>query len=452
VTPFVARRIFAILAVVAFLFILGLGLGMTFFSDEWAFIEGRSLGDPASWWRPHNEHWSTLPILLYRLMVETIGIGSYVPYLAVVAGLHVIVSALVYVLLERSSGPLFALIGSAIVLFFGSGFENLYWGFQTSFVGSVAFGLAALVVTDGPASARRAAAVAALLLASMASSSMGIVLSVAIGLEWLMVERWRKFVPALFVPAGAFVVWFLLVGRAGLDTFGVPLALESARDVPRSVLRGLSNGFGAIAGVPEAGFIGLTAVLAAGTIAAGRGRIGPRAIALVTGMALQYALTGFARAQLYNGIIDYTDYTRYTYTSGIVALLVVGTVVGKVEIPPAGRPRLVTMAVLGGWAAIALTTNIGLLVLGRGLFLDRADMTRALVTVALAPDRPAGIDPDRSLVLVPAPASLAAITAAYGDPRTDGLVPWAVRPIPAAYLTEAERRLVEGAPIPGFRQ
>ncbi len=41
------------------------------------------------------------------------------------------------------------------------------------------------------------------------------------------------------------------------------------------------------------------------------------------------------------------------------------------------------------------------------------------------------------------------IAAAYGDPRTDRLVPWAVRPIPVEIATEAKRRLIEGAPIPG---
>ena len=147
-------------------------------------------------------------------------------------------------------------------------------------------------------------------------------------------------------------------------------------------------------------------------------------------MVLQYALTGFARAQLYQGIVDYADYTRYTYVSGILALVVIGTVVGVVKVPEAGRARLATLAVLGLWAAIGLETNIGFLIGGRGLFLERADMTRALVTVALAADRPSGVDLDRSLVLVPSPSSLERISAAYGDPRTDRLVPWAVRPIP----------------------
>ena len=100
--------------------------------------------------------------------------------------------------------------------------------------------------------------------------------------------------------------------------------------------------------------------------------------------------------------------------------------------------------------AIALTVNIGLLVLGREIFLDRADMTRALVTVAIDPDRPDGVDLDRSLVLVPSPNRLDQIVAAYGDPRSDVLAPWAVRPIPPDILAEARRRLIEGAPIPGI--
>ena len=253
--------------------ILGLGFGMTFFADEWAFIEERSLGDFASWWRPHNEHWTTLPVLAYRLMIETIGIGSYVPYLAVAIGLHLVVCALLYRLLERSSGPLFALIGTTIVLFLGTGFEGLFWAFQMDYNASMAFGLAALVVTDGPATGRRAVLVAGLLLAALACSGIGIITSAAIGLEWLLVRRWRPYVPILFVPAGLFLTWFLLAGRSGLDTFGVPLTLEAARDAPRSVMRGLSNGFGAITGVPALGFFVLVGVLVAGTVAAGRGRL-----------------------------------------------------------------------------------------------------------------------------------------------------------------------------------
>ena len=68
-------------------------------------------------------------------MVETIGIGSYMPYLAVVVGLHLGVAAMVFRLVERrSSGP-WAFLAGTLVAFLGAGFENVLWGFQTGFVG-----------------------------------------------------------------------------------------------------------------------------------------------------------------------------------------------------------------------------------------------------------------------------------------------------------------------------
>ncbi len=442
------RRVFAVLALVSFVVVIGLGLGMTFFSDEWAFLAERSLTDPASWWTPHNEHWVTLPAIVYRLMVETVGIGSYVPYLVVVELLHLVVAALLYLLLERSTGPLVAVLGSAIVLFFGSGFENLYWGFQTGFVASVGLGLAALLVTDRDASLGRAGTVAALLLASLACSGIGIAMSVAVGLEWLMTPRWRRFVLLLALPAAAYGVWFLTSGRTGLETFRDPITAAALLDVPASVLDGLSNAVGSVLGLPGVKEIALAATVAAAAWWSWRRRRFPvRAVAIVAAIALQYALTGLVRAQLFEGIIDYT---RYTYASGILALVALGDVLGPVELPRAGTRRLAAIAALAAWVAIALTVNVGLLVLGREIFLDRADMTRALVTVAIDPDRPDGVDLDRSLVLVPSPNRLDQIVASYGDPRSDVLAPWAVRPIPPDILAEARRRLIEGAPIPGI--
>lgn len=442
------RRLFAVLALVSFVVVIGLGLGMTFFSDEWAFLAERTLADPATWWTPHNEHWVTLPAFVYRLMVETIGIVSYVPYLVVLEVLHLVVATLLYLLLERSTGPLVALLGASIVLFFGSGFENLYWGFQTGFVASVGLGLAALLVTGRDATFGRAWAVAALLLASLACSGLGIAMSVAVGLEWLMTPRWRRYVLVLAVPAAAYGAWFLTSGRTGLETFRDPITLTALLDVPASVVDGLSNAVGSVLGLPGVKEIALVVTVVGSAWWSWRRRRFPvRAVAIMAAIALQYALTGLVRAQLFEGIIDYT---RYTYASGILAFVALGDVIGPVELPREGTRRLVAIGALSAWIAIALTVNIGLLVLGREIFLDRADMTRALVTVALDPARPSGVDLDRSLVLVPSPNRLERIAAAYGDPRSDVLAPWAVRPIPRDILAEARRRLIEGAPIPGI--
>ena len=455
-----ARRLFWVAAALSFGLLVWLGLGMTFFADDWAFIESRSLADPGTWLPPHNEHWSTLPILLYRLMVETIGIGSYVPYLVVIAALHVVVAWFVYVLLERRTGPLVALAGGVIVLLFGSGFENLFWGFQTGFIGSLALGLGALVVMDGGATRRRAIVVAVLLLAALMCSSTGAVMCVAVGVEWVVDPRWRRYLPALLLPAGASLAWLLAFGRAALGQRRDPLSLEAIRDVPAFVADGIGNALTSVTGLPAV--IALVAVALVATAAlAGAQRAGgdgeaadldqagirpARVIGLFVAIATLYALSGLVRAQT---LVGAADYPRYTYLAGIMALVLVGSLVGRVTLPAAGARRTAAIGLLGGWIAAALILNLTLLLYGRALFLDRADMTRALTIVALDPDAPAGVDRDRSLVLIPSPASMARIAAAYGDPRTDSLVPWAVRPVPPEVLAEARRRLIEGAPIPG---
>ena len=427
--------------------LLFLGAGLTFFSDEWALIESRSLGDPTTWFTPHNEHWYTIPILVYRALVETIGLGSYLPYLAVLIGLHILVATLVYVLVRRSSGRWPALATGVVVLLFGSGFENLYWGFQMGFVGSVALGLAAMLVSGGQAGARRSILVALLLLASLATSGIGIVMSVAVGIEWLLEPRWRRWVPTLVIPAGTYAAWYLAIGRVGIAIQRDPFTLSALLDVPSFVVRGVGNAVGSVAGLPwEIGFaVGLIAV-AYGVRQMSRGELAPRAVGILGAVVVQYALIGLVRAQLFEGIVSYT---RYTYVTGIICLVGLWALIGPVQLPAARRPRLAGLAAFASWLTAALLLNLMLLLGGRGLFLDRADMTRALVTVALDPNPPPGAQLDRSLVLVPSAVSLRQIVSRYGDPSTDALVPWAVRPIPPDIMAEARRRLIEGAPIPG---
>jgi hypothetical protein len=302
--------------------------------------------------------------------------------------------------------------------------------------------------------------VALLLLAALTCSSTGAVMCVAVGVEWVVDPRWRRYLPALLLPAGASLAWLLAFGRAALGQRRDPLSLDAIRDVPAFVADGVGNALTSITGLPAV--IALVAVALVATAAlAGAQRAGgdgeaadldqagirpARVIGLFVAIATLYALSGLVRAQT---LVGAADYPRYTYLAGIMALVLVGSLIGRVTLPAAGARRTAAIGLLGGWIAAALILNLTLLLYGRALFLDRADMTRALTIVALDPDAPAGVDRDRSLVLIPSPASMARIAAAYGDPRTDSIVPWAVRPVPPDVLAEARRRLIEGAPIPG---
>ena len=436
-----ATSIFAILALLAAATLVWLGRGMTFFADEWAFIESRSLGNPVSWFTPHNEHWVTLPVLVYRALVETVGIGSYVPYHAVLVALHIAVAALVFRLTRRSAGPRFALVGSTIVLFIGGGFENLYWSFQITFVGSTLRGLIAMDVSAGHPNPARAWSVAALLLASLATSGIGVVMSFAVGIEWLVDRRWRLYVPYLVVPAGVFLVWFLAFGRYAVRPDRAPVSPSMIESIPWFVADGLGTVLGVVAGVPyAAGLVVLFTVVVAVGVRHPRRLRSPRVVGIAVGIVAQYALTAVIRSHLSEGA---AEYTRYLYTPVILSIVAAGVLLRGIKRTAMGRKRLYTTAALAAWATTALLLNGRFLLAGRELFLLRADMTRALVTVALAGDLPAGSDPSRSLVLVPSPDSLRRIADLYGDPRTDRVIPGAVRPIPPQTLAEARRRLAE---------
>jgi len=157
-----------------------------------------------------------------------------------------------------------------------------------------------------------------------------------------------------------------------------------------------------------------------------------------------YGLISLARSSVG---ADAATLTRYTYVSTVLALIGLSAQIGYPRVDTAMMRRV---WMVGGAAVLTLTLiwNVRLLIGGRELFAERAERTRALVTVALDLPLPGETDPDRSLVLVPSPNSLARIVGAYGSPLADYLVPWAVAPIRPEVLTDAERVLREGAEIP----
>ncbi len=283
-------------------------------------------------------------------------------------------------------------------------------------------------LTDGAPTRRRAAAVAALLLVSLASSGTGLIVSVAVGVEWLADGRWRRYVPWLAIPAGAYVAWYVTFGRSGITTMRNPFTLDALSDVPSFVIGGLGNAGAAITGVgTTAGVVVAALVIAWAVQRAARRTLPPRTLGALVAIVTQYALIGLVRGNVFDGQVNYT---RYAYVSGILLLLAVGALAGRPSLPASRRLRPFAVAGVVSVVGLAFAYNAALLIGGRELFLGRADMTRALVTAGMRRPLPETTDPARTLVLVPSPVELERITNAYGDARTDALVPFAVRPIP----------------------
>src|SRR5581483_8510725 len=107
------------------------------------------------------------PMAVYRLFFALFGLRHYTPYRAADVALHLLCATLLYVLVRRRLGAWLALVPTALLLFMGTAAQDLLWGFQIGFLGSVAGGLGALVLIED----RRSDALAAALLTWAIASS-----------------------------------------------------------------------------------------------------------------------------------------------------------------------------------------------------------------------------------------------------------------------------------------
>ena len=145
-----ALWVFVAFVVVAFPFVLfRLGDYHWFFRDDFFFITDRSLTSPSDLLRPHNTHWSTIPVIAFGALWKLFGLRSYVPYQASVLLLHLTAAVLLRVIMRRAGvGPWLATAFAGVFVLFGPGSENIVWAFQIGFTGSLVFGLTQLVLAD----------------------------------------------------------------------------------------------------------------------------------------------------------------------------------------------------------------------------------------------------------------------------------------------------------------
>ena len=71
--------------------LLGVGSYHWFFRDDFEFLTSRQADSLNDLFRPHNTHWSTVPIFAFRALWAVFGMRSYVPYQACALALHLIV-------------------------------------------------------------------------------------------------------------------------------------------------------------------------------------------------------------------------------------------------------------------------------------------------------------------------------------------------------------------------
>jgi hypothetical protein len=289
----------------------------TFYFDEWSFILTAPDWSLGTYFEPHNEHPSMLLRVVYAVLLNTFGLRTYVPYMALLYLAHFANVVLLFELVRRRCGELIGVAAAALLLVLGAGWEDLYWAWQMAWLASVALGLGAILLVTQPGRWRLVSAVL-LLAASLSFSGIGVPFAIAVTVYLLLIPGRRRDLAAV-VPLGlAFVLWYLFFGRFAQHPNPQPTAANLLLD-PIYAAWGLSQGVAGLVGLSD--WAGVLILLAAvvGLVMAWRRRP-PDAVTAGVGAGLLafYLVAGLTRAQLG---LQQSGASRYVYVAAVLWLV-----------------------------------------------------------------------------------------------------------------------------------
>lgn len=425
---------FAIACALALAFWLGMGSGQTFMIDEWGFVMNAHDWSFDQMMQPLNEHWSLGLNLMWKPLMATVGMSSYMPYLLVTNLLHIAGAAGIYVFARRQTAPVIALGAGLVFLFLGSGFIDFVLGMQMNFNLVTAAGVWALVILMREPRPRHAWLAALLLVVAVATNGVGLPF-VAAAAAIIVVSRphWRWWwVPLPAVVA--FGAWYLTYGRGG----GV--ALPSAIRLLEYMVNGVGNAFGQVVGLgAEVGLVIAVLVTVAALVnvaAAGRVRLG--LTAGVVGVFALFAIIGLARAAPQPPSFAAG---RFVDVAAAFCLIAIVGWLGHRRLAHGAeghRVVLVVVAVVG----VSLASNISRAFAQDDHWQLRADSARAAYTLMVEFGGSEAIPADRGFAYhkgwmvrpavpgerewLPSPDRFAELVERYGSPQQDPLAPWGV--------------------------
>ena len=289
------------------------GRGTIFNFDDWIFVMTREGWRPGDLLLPHNEHLSLVPVLIYKVLFETVGLDNYWVFRLVLTVMTLGCGGLLFMYARPRIGPWLAVAVTAPVMLMGPGYWDLLWPFQIGYLGSLLAGLGGLLAIDR--GTRRGEILACFLLATaLGSSSVGIPIVAAAAIEVLLRDDRRQRWFVFGIPVLLYGAWYLKYGKTHTQWSAV-------RNVPSWILDGSPHAAGAAVGFPPDWGRLLAAALAVAVIAElGRAAvaINPRLVALVAMPILFWAAAAVSRSGT-----PVTPYeSRYLFPLGLFCVLI----------------------------------------------------------------------------------------------------------------------------------
>lgn len=307
----------------AAIFYMSVSRPMWFYLDEWDFLADRTGGNLGDLFRAHNEHWVTLPVIVYRVLWWIFGLNTYRPYQIAIISLHLLAALLVRAVMRRVGvRPWTATITACVLVFLGSGYQNIVFPFQITLVGALVFGLAHLMLAnhDGPFDRRDIYGLAAGC-AGLMCSGVAVSMVIAVGVSMLLTRGWRMALAHSAPLAAIYMTWFLTIGHVGYDNYHA---------TPGQIASFIRNIIGAIFHAMGRGrtvSVLLAVLLIAGLLVA-RKPLGNAAfrreaampLALLVGAMSLLLITGIGRA----GLGNFKEMSRYLHLVAAMVLPAIG--------------------------------------------------------------------------------------------------------------------------------
>jgi hypothetical protein len=321
--------------------LLYMGRGLTFFYDEWDFVQHDFGGGVHSLLAAHVGNISLFPVIVYKILFHLVGLNHYAVYRLVVIVLHLVSGGLIFVLAARRIPRAPALLAAALILFLGAAWEDLLWAFQVGYLLSAAGGLAVWVLLERD---DRFGDIAALLclIVSVGSSSLGIAIMIGVAVELAWKRDWRRGW-IVVIPAILYALWYLKYGESQITKDGLINAPGFVEDLAAAAFAGLI-GRSLEWGRPLA-VLGIVVVV--------RRLVRPIPVSarlaglVATGVAL-WMITAAARST-----VSPPETSRYIYLGAIVIVLVGVELLREISITP--RATAVASALVAFFAVTGLT-------------------------------------------------------------------------------------------------
>ncbi len=299
-----------------------------FSEDEWDFLAARTAGNVHDIFLPFNQHWSTLPILAFRLLWEIFGLTTYRPYLLLVLLLHLAIAGLLRLVMRRAGASSWTSTVAALAFaLFGAGYYDILYAFQIGFNGSLVFGLVYLLLADHDGALDGRDALGLLCgIASLMSSGVGVAMAIVVATAVLIRRGWRL-AAAHAVPLGViFVVWVSWIGSSAYTkrhtaTVGETLRFTFTDTKAVFVQLGHEPGIGVVLGIIVIGGLYLA------WHPLDRQELVRRAaapFALLVGGVVFLAITGVGRGTRFSLAFQQAEASRYLHVAAAMFVPAIG--------------------------------------------------------------------------------------------------------------------------------